>query len=199
MAHAAAVLDWLAANPGVRTVFLVSRWAIYASGQPDARGGAEPLLVRDAESVALSPAENGRVFTRAFGRTMRRLAAAGVEVVFVEQVPEAPWPVPAAAARNLAFGLGRELRPATAGHLARRDLVARLAEAAPGPRPARVLRPWEPLCGPEWCEVLDGGGVPAYRDTSHLTRRHAATLAPSFVPVLAAPALHLSASPPARD
>jgi peptidoglycan/LPS O-acetylase OafA/YrhL len=198
VANAAAVLDYLAGNAGIRTVFLASRWALYASGQPDARGGAEPLFIRDGETRAVSAEENRRVFTRAFARTMRRLAATGVEVVFVEQVPEAPEAVPAGAARNLAFGLGRELRAPRAGHVARCDLVAALIAAATGPQPARVLRPWEPLCGTAWCEVTPGG-VPAFRDTSHLTRRYAAALAPVFAPALAPPALHSGTSTAGTD
>lgn len=180
----ARALAYLAAHPEIRLVLLVARWGLYATALPGTPGDGEPLLIRDELTQAPSVAENMAVFRRGWEATRRELAALGVAVAFVEQVPEALANVPATAARSALAGGGPELRTATPAHRVRRDLVAGLLATAP---PEYLLQPWQALCDERQCNVLrDGQSL--YRDSNHLTRRAAVDLAGVFEPLLRVPA-----------
>ncbi len=180
--HVLSVLD---KNPQIRTVYLVSRWAVYAQGlrfrhAPTAR----QTLVIDAESPAPALDENPRAFARALDRTIAELRRRGLKVVVIEQVPDVGYHVSTAMVMTRRTRRELELRPSRAEY----DAFQGSTDALFAPRIARgeisVVSLADLLCDAAMCRVTTRDGLPAYWDDNHLSRRGARELAPELAEVL---------------
>ncbi len=185
--HAEAVLAYLAEQPQIRRVLLASRWGLYVSGQSLSQPAGKPLLIRDADSQALSLAENERVFQRALERSLDALAALQRQVIVVAQVPESAYRLPEVAARVALSGSSKDLRARLADHRAQQASVALAFARWSALGRLRVADPAEALCEAEFCLAFDDDGIPVYRDSNHLTATHARRLAPWLASWLQSP------------
>lgn len=179
------VLSVLDAHPGIDTVYLVGRWAIYAQGRRFMKSASiEPTLVVDGESPGPSLGENPRAFARALDRTVAELRGRGLKVVVLHQVPDAGYHVSIASVMAARMQRDIDLRPTRAEHQEfqrpTRDILA--ARAARGDIALVPLD--ELLCDTEMCRVMTRDGLPAYWDDNHLSRRGARELAPALAELL---------------
>ncbi|RCW81068.1 acyltransferase family protein [Paracoccus lutimaris] len=180
--HVLSVLD---EHPDIRTVYLVSRWSIYAQGKrfkhsPTAR----QTLIVDAESSGASLAENPRVFARALDRTIAELRRRGLKVVVLNQVPDIGYHVSIATVMAGRLQRDIDLRTSRAEY----DDFYRSTAAILAPHAKRdeiTLVPLEDLlCDQTMCRITTQEGLPAYWDDNHLSRRGARELAPGLADLL---------------
>ncbi|WP_347268292.1 acyltransferase family protein [Paracoccus sp. (in: a-proteobacteria)] len=179
------VLSILDSNPGIRTVYLVSRWSVYAQGvrfqhAPTARQS----LVIDAQSPAPSLEENPRAFRRALARTLAEFSRRGLKVVVVNQVPDVGYHVSIAMVMTARTHRDLDLRTRREEY----EDFQRSTAAIFAPHAARgeiELLPLEDLlCDASLCRVTTRDGLPAYWDDNHLSRRGSLELAPGLAALL---------------
>ena len=179
------VLTILDQNPEIRTVYLVSRWSIYAQGtrfehSPTARR----TTVVDAESPGASLAENPRAFARAFERTIAEFRRRGLQVVVLNQIPDIGYHVSIASVMAARLDRDIDLRTSRAEYEAFQHSTAGIIR----PYAARgeiALVPLEDLfCNAEICRITTRDGLPAYWDDNHVSRRGALELAPDLAELL---------------
>ena len=179
------VLSILDENPQIRTVYLVSRWSVYAQGtrfehSPTAR----QTLVVDAESPGASQAENQSAFARALDRTIAELRRRGLKVVVLNQIPDIGYHVSIASV--MAGRLDREIDLRTTR--AEYEAFQRSTADILGPHAARgeiALVPLQDLfCDDKVCRITTQDGLPAYWDDNHISRRGALELAPALADLL---------------
>ncbi|GCL66254.1 acyltransferase family protein [Pseudaquabacterium pictum] len=182
---AEAFFRYLADHPHVRQVVLVARWAVYAMGHRFRQEPGPAVFIGDGFDAAPSTAGNRPVFERGLVRSLDRLAALGVQVTVVAQVPETEHLVPLALARAVALQRTVDLAPAQQDYQARQAVVEALFQQHLPPRQVAVLRPASVLCPADRCAVVIDG-APVYRDTNHLTRSGALALTSVFQPLFTA-------------
>lgn len=173
----ARIWDLLEADPGLQTVVLGGRWPYHLLGTTPESGGAYADFFVDDETVTPGPEENLRVFARALGRTLDRLAALGREVVIIGAVPEPGFDVPHTVALAWYNGI-RVPAGIPRSEVARRagfadEILARIAAGRPG---VRVLSIWQDFCDAQSCRI-DREGLPIYHDDSHLSHAGAVSVA----------------------
>lgn len=170
----AQVLEFIAQEPGVQTVILSARWALYAhdAGSTD----ADVFLIDDLSNV-LSSENSQRVLRTRLQQTVAALRDAGKRVVIIGVTPEPGYNVPDCLARGAAFGQAA-CKVITRGDAARRaefvDDVLRALGAQPG---VDVFFPADEMCDAAICPV-EREGVPVYFDGTHITAATARSLAP---------------------
>ena len=181
----ATVLDRARAS-GVTDVVLAGRWNNYVGGVP--RYGSEmsspQLHLSNGRQTSYSLELDRQLVVAGLRQTVARIAAAGMRVWIVEEVPYAGAPVIDLLARALINGLpldtagsfSTELHERRAGGM--RALLGELkTEHAFG-----VLDLSKGLCDGSLCRVV-GNGVALYRDHNHLTVFAARGLAGIVTPV----------------
>lgn len=168
-------------NPEVRTVLLAARWAMYAEGtRPEDRGAP---TVRIAPG---GPGGNAQALGEGLEATAAWLAKHARDLVFVAQVPEIPWDVPAALERSQAEGREPPDPPSRRAYLARQGKVTRAVQDVSRRHPLRVIDPASLLCKEGICRVAREG-QPLYLDSNHLGSHGNRYVADAFRDVLAAP------------
>jgi peptidoglycan/LPS O-acetylase OafA/YrhL len=179
------VLPTLDEHPDIRTVYLVSRWSIYAQGtrfehSPTAR----QTLVVDAESPGASLDENPRAFARALNRTIAELQRRGLKVVVLNQIPDIGYHVSIASVMAARLDRDIDLRTSRAEYEAFQRSTAEIL----GPHTAQgkiALVPLQDLfCDDKTCRITTQDGLPAYWDDNHVSRRGAVELAPVLAEML---------------
>lgn len=157
-----------------------------------------PFIRPDSRGVWIRQARHDPRFTQAEARaalekTVTDLAALGVEVYFVEDIPFILAAVPDRLAKARVIGAPTRADIPTKEYRRQLSAAASLARGLEARGLVRVVRPGEILCGPRTCGAVAGGEL-LYRDGGHLNRQGALRVAPVFEPVLAA-----AASAPARS
>lgn len=152
---AEAAIAQAAASPTIRTVFLASIWRqAYGDGTLIADG-------RRIEGAAIAPAFEDALIT-----AVRRLRAAGKDVILIDPLYAAPHDVPHTLARNLAFGTDWPVDISLAQHL--RDFAPLLASfervEAEGAKRISFL---VDLCSPQICPGTHEG-TPLFADGNHI-------------------------------
>ena len=180
--HVLSVLD---THPDIRTVYLVSRWSVYAQGirfqhSPTAR----MTMVIDAESPGPDLAENPRAFGRALERTIVELRRRGLKVVVVTQVPDIGYHVSIATVMNARLGRVLDLRTSRAEHDAHQASSHEMFQPFVAKGDITLARLDELLCDDQMCQITTQDGLPAYWDDNHLSRRGARELAPGLAELL---------------
>jgi peptidoglycan/LPS O-acetylase OafA/YrhL len=174
-----ALLDRLVRDDSVDSVLLAARYEFYLKG---------------------SNAADAAAFEAGLAQSIRRLRAAGKQVLVLDPVPTYHYPVPAALALRWRRGEALEAQGQTPQQYEERQqaglaLVERVV-AATGAKRVSLL---EPLCAGERCRVLDGD-KPLYFDDNHLSLHGAALVAPVVLRALspdASPAHAGAATAPA--
>jgi len=161
-------LDYLDEHPEIHTIFLASRWSIYAMGRRFKGEKGHIVYIMDGESMEISLNENKRVFARAFERTLKRLANSDKKIVFVAQVPETEWDIPSAMAKAKLFDITVNFQPSRRDYLLRNDFFYRLIDQYRNIFAFNVIRPDTEMCNSTSCPV-ERNGVPIYVDSSHIT------------------------------
>lgn len=192
---AEAFMAFLKQNPQLKQVIVASRWALYAMGVRFLSEPGTTVFITDSETLRPSIEANRPVFERGLVRTIDRLAGMGRDVAFVSQVPEAEYRIPLAMARAQHLHRDVSFAPSLASYRTRQavvdDLFARhLTPLAEGASPAArisIVRPENMLCDAGICAVT-AGGLPIYRDSTHLTRTQALAMSGLFEPLMAASA-----------
>lgn len=176
----AVVIDQIAADPALQTIYLAGYWRLPLMGQSydDAR-----FLIRDSASTETSPEENRRVFRRGLARTTAALD--GRRVVLVEDVPEVGAQFGKALANHFVRRHWLDIdQPATLGFTRRRDdaypraFEALLAASFPE---LEVLRLQDRLCARTTCPLMLDGAL-LYHDGDHLSEAGSLHLASLFRP-----------------
>ncbi|UFM67198.1 acyltransferase (plasmid) [Paracoccus sp. MA] len=179
------VLSLLDERPDIRTVYLVSRWSVYAQGMrfkhaPTARQS----LIVDPESPGPSLPENPRAFRRALDRTIAEFRRRGLEIVVVNQVPDVGYHVSIATVMTARTHRKLDLRTSREEYQAFQHST-RAIFAPYAARKDIALLPLEQLfCEGAMCRITTRDGLPAYWDDNHLSRRGALELAPALAELL---------------
>jgi hypothetical protein len=180
--HVLSVLD---KHPDIQTIYLVSRWSIYAQGvrfkhSPTAR----QTFVIDAESPRPELAENPRAFQRSVARTIAEFQRRKLKIVVVDQVPDIGYHVSYATVMTARTHRDLDLRTSREDY----DAFQRSNRDVFAPYAARgeiSLLPLESLfCDKQVCRVTTQKGLPAYWDDNHLSRRGSLELAPALAGML---------------
>ncbi|QPF76338.1 acyltransferase [Roseateles sp. DAIF2] len=180
-----AFIRYLADHPELKRVILVSRWAVYATGERFRREPGHELPITDDQATTSSLQANLQVFERGLARSLDQLAALKREVVLVTQVPEAEYRIPAAMARARHLGRQPELAPLRDDYRERQAPVEQAFERQRDRhRDLVFIRPEQVLCVQERC-TISVDGLPIYRDSNHLSASRARALAPLFDPLFA--------------
>jgi peptidoglycan/LPS O-acetylase OafA/YrhL len=179
---------YLEQHPNLKTVIMAGRWAQNYHSTRYKREPGGPFFIQDAESLALSEKENGRVFKRGFRRALAFVHGLGRRIVIIAQVPETTWNMPEAAARQELEGRDLGLETQLKDYTARQAEVTKLFAESAKEYPITFVHPEKTLCGKKGpCRVFDDKGMPAYKDNNHLKASFAATLWPIFTPVFSQP------------
>lgn len=166
------IINWLEkGNHEIKTVVLMARWAIAATGQrlpgePGPDMALVPLnspLPTKAQAVKMAPT----LLAKGLEKTLRRLKAAGLNVIIVGSVPEMTWNVP----RTLVLSAWQGKEPpatptyaqVTVRHAAADNVIKQLAEKYG----AKYILLTPLLCKPNCKTVVDGHSL--YVDDNHLT------------------------------
>ncbi|MEP1469793.1 MAG: acyltransferase family protein [Halieaceae bacterium] len=180
----AAVLDYVAARPELKTVILVSRWALVSRGTRYKEESGDPVVLLDTLADQPSTESNEELFERGLRRTVTALQGLGKHVVIVEMVPEVGYEVPSA--YLIAELTGRKVdtlvAPTSLEYRQRNDAASKLFAELGRDAGVDVIRPSLTLCDEELCAVV-ARGVPLYRDSNHLSTFGARYLAPLLDPV----------------
>ena len=173
-----AVERLLEQNREIRTVFLVARWAMYTEGSrtEDATGAAVLIAPGRVE-------ENALAFQKGLEQTLGALAGGGREVVFVTQVPEIGWDVPAIVARSRAFGRRPPEPPSLEAYRARQRTVTDIVRDISQRYPLRLVDVSRPLCPHSTC-LIERGGQFLYLDSNHLSAHGNEFVANAFAGVM---------------
>lgn len=175
-------MTYLADNPQIEYIILVSRWAVYAMGVRFQKEPGPTVFITDADTRFPSLATNQQVFERGLERTLTQLAALGRNVALVTQVPEVEFRVPLAMARALHLNHDLELAPRYSEYRRRQDFVEGVFERMRSSHRFLLVRTEPALCGAERCRVIEGR-MPLYRDSNHLTASQALSMMPVFEPM----------------
>ena len=173
-----AVERLLEQNREIRTVFLVARWAMYTEGSrtEDATGATVLIAPGKVE-------ENALAFQKGLEQTLSALAGGGREVVFVTQVPEIGWDVPAIVARSRAFGRRPPEPPSLEAYRARQKTVTDIVRDISQRYPLRLVDVSRPLCPHSTC-LIERGGQFLYLDSNHLSAHGNEFVANAFAGVM---------------
>ncbi len=162
---------------GVRRAILAGAWIQYLDDKVLRLGGGEAKAAASSEEA----------LRRGLQQTIRRLHAAGIDVVIVGPVPEIGWNVPAVLAAREWRGKPPPDGPRLADFTAhQRRIMSILSELERDG--AAVLYPHERLCQSTCIVHLDGQVL--YSDTEHLTTAGADLLRPMLAVQLSRAAAH---------
>ncbi len=176
------VLDYLESSPGLSTVILVARWAMYANGTGmNESDNQQVVLVADGLE-----GDNRELFSIGLRRMVDRLTGLGKDIVIVSQVPEIPFNVPRAIGRARIEGDPDPRGPHLSSYFARNgDVLAVISDIEDRLPGVRVIHPFLELCATGRC-MIQSDGKSIYYDHHHLTVGAARSLANLFRPELAA-------------
>ncbi len=169
--------SYAARHPEIKTVMLVSRWALYAEGTRVGSDAGTSVYLADVESREKSYAENFRVFQRGMERTVRRLQAVRKQVVIFADVPEVSSLPPESLAKARWFHRTSDIRPKVADYIAREKPVEDVFRGLEQRHQVGVIYPSDLLCGTRYCAV-EADGRSLYLDADHLSQAGTSKIAP---------------------
>jgi hypothetical protein len=157
------------------------KWRERMLGQLESQGGPTTVVVAgEAKTTALGRdgqelrgAANARAMQHGYVATLRRIRAAGDQVVLVEDTPEAPFDVAECVAGNPGDPSACDFPQP---HRPDREFEVRAVKQVPG---ARLIDLDSAICRHGTCRAAVGN-VLVYRDDAHITADFSRTLAPRF-------------------
>lgn len=170
-------LRFLDLNPELRTVYLVSRWARYASEvRFKHQTGTPSIHLSDTEDPDFTPVGNAPVFARALKRTIEAFEARGIKVVVLTQVPDIAFQTSVAMGMSRHLGRNIDLRTSRAEY--EDHIRSTTAQFAPyvAARRITLLPLGELMCDGPMCRIATSAGLPAYWDSNHLSKAGAQDL-----------------------
>ncbi|MFI5314477.1 MAG: acyltransferase family protein [Myxococcota bacterium] len=175
------VFEALRADPGLRDVVMIGRWALYFEGQ-----GYKQERIRPPFQLTGRDGTQEKQIGAMVERTAAQIADLGRSAWIVGPVPEVGVEVASVLARARMRGRDVEISVTRAEYLERqRAVLARFERMRSLPR-VHVLLPHERLCGDTSCDVVRGGSA-LYWDDDHLSREGASVVAPILEPIFTAP------------
>lgn len=170
----AAVMDEIRLRPELRTIILVSRWALWQTNL-DPFEGPRPDDHRQFDDPAL-PGEPGEQGVVAFGlvQLVDALRAMNREVVIVATAPEFPFDVSAAVLAHARFGRPMPPGPDIEDYAERNAGVMAVLAELDALEGVRIVPLADFLCRPECLAAFNGR--PIYRDDDHFSYYAARTL-----------------------
>lgn len=163
-----------------------AEWRERMLKQLESQGGPTTVVVAgEAKTTALGSggrelrgAANARALQHGYVATLRRIRAAGDQVVLVEDTPEAPFDVAECVAANPGDPSACDFPQP---HRPDREFEVRAVKQVPG---ARLIDLDSAICRHGTCHAAVGD-VLVYRDDAHITADFSRTLAPRFEKTLA--------------
>jgi len=188
--HNARAMNFLTTASNIKTVIIVSRYAVNLYGGTFDFGPAEedrertPLLA-DAEGNALSVRDAEATFAKAMRATVDQLEAAGKTVVLVYPIPETGYDIPKTLATiALEGGDPKRFDRDETYYLHRQRFVFGVLDAVGNPARTMRVYPDKLICSNGRCAVsLNDESL--YRDDDHLSLAGGRLLEPLFDPVFA--------------
>jgi hypothetical protein len=177
------VIGLVRGDPALRTVLIASRWTLTADGRRYGSEGGNAAFVRDAQSRAVSIAENRAVFRRGLERTLSALRDAGRRVAVVGPIPEVGFDVPTTLARNRWFDRASRIEPTRTEFLERQRVVIDTLIDLQRQFGFELIEPHDVLCDALQCRIASANRV-FYSDDNHLSITGAHLLRPLFEPIL---------------
>jgi len=174
--------EGLAADTAISDVILVAEWANYTKGYRWNDAGMAHYS--DAASTELSAAENVRVFSRGFERTVQALTAAGKNVVVVKSVPEYEADLPKYLSKLMAFRKTVDLGDKAidqAAYLERNREVEAVFHRKRWADRVSFVDPAQIFCRTGTCRYMDDAHHIFYVDGNHLSDRGARLLVDQIV------------------
>lgn len=158
-------LEQIAKLDSIKVVILSAEWANYTEGF---RYGSRPVAYQDAESTEVSVKNNPDVFARGLRRTVDFLKAHKKTVVVIGPIPEHPFDVKVAMARNFLLNRTDALRPVSLGEYRKRNSSAILALNAIHSE-IILVDTSKLFCSEQLnaCKIVDENGLPLYSDGNH--------------------------------
>lgn len=181
--HNDLTIDYLAKNPNLKDIYLVSRWSIYALGEPFGKRQGKNVYIKDLLSKSKSLAENKLVFERNLTKTLSALNQVGRNIFIVTQIPETEFDIPITSARAIWLNKTVDLRPTSAAYIARQAFVSKQFQKAQNEFDITIIPIEKAACPFEFC-IVEKGGLPVYRDDNHITIDYAKSLGPFLAPFL---------------
>ncbi len=161
-------------DQNIRLVFLVARWPREVLG---AQNGAEGPFYDPTVPYATMD-RSGQV-TVALDSTVGALAALGIRVVLVMDVPEPGYDVPLSLARAGLRERAPQLNPTRVSVEARQKLARQILQQVAIKWGAHLVDPTPAFCDKDFCHV-EVGGVSRYTDADHITRSAALNITHLF-------------------
>jgi peptidoglycan/LPS O-acetylase OafA/YrhL len=188
--YAGKALDFARQNAAVEKVVIVANWTARFSSEDGAAGSREPTKIRFKYG-----GENSSMMLDLLRAYIADFRQAGKKVYLVLSIPTGNELAKRyALERNLTdfpamihgqnsggkSGVNREILAQRNGELeAELERIGKEAGAT-------LIKPWDYLCSPDWCDASDANGLPIYGDAYHLTgqfvRDHVAYLDETVMP-----------------
>ncbi|MDQ2093152.1 acyltransferase [Rhodobacteraceae bacterium 10Alg 79] len=183
----ARIRDGLKTLPQAHTLFLVARWAYYASGHGIGAGADNTIQLKGYDAPT-----NAEALSRALNASLPEMAQQFSRIFVFRQPPEFPDYDSREMARLLAHH--------RIEHPGERTTIARDTALTRDTRPLftpyttsgqiTLIDPWPEICTNDTCSVIPPDAPSAqgwYFDSNHLTNTAARALAPLFAPLFEAP------------
>lgn len=187
LATNAAVRRTLEAQPAIKTVIMVARWARYVDGTEIAPAPTPPPLLVDDQQAAASASSNKEVFERALRRSLDRMRSDGRHIVVLESVPEIAVSVPDALAQLAVLGRAvDEIAPGIELYRQRQAGTHAIFARAATDYPMFATVPVsDALCPQARCRV-EMEGLSLYYDDNHLSAHGVSLIEPKLRAMLEA-------------
>ena len=178
-------MDYVLGNDAIKTVILISRYAVYVEGWTDELGpaerGSQPSpYITDAGATVSDHEGRRQLFKAQLQTTVGKLLGAGKRVVLVYPVPEVGYDVPTTLARVAMARrpLDSFTRPFRLYEKRQAFIFQALDGLGQSDGLVRIY-PHERLCDATRC-IVSADGKPLYRDDDHLSLAGADYVAPLF-------------------
>jgi peptidoglycan/LPS O-acetylase OafA/YrhL len=192
------VLDYVVRRPELRTIFLASRWGMFASGR-SYKSEKNNSVILSASWQPTSGHDNATLFAAGFETTLRTIRELGRTIVLVGPIPEVGYDVPEAlfVAARTGRNVNEIIGPTRREYEERDRPVLEKFKALSGTDGIEVVDVEAWMCE-EHCKVADAGRA-LYRDDNHLSTYGSQYLSPLFDKVLAHPELVAGRTEPAGE
>lgn len=179
-----AIINYIQSRPNLKTVILVSRWALSAEGTRYKTEEGKSVILVNALTGSTQTDTNETLFKLGLEQTVNKLLEMGRKVVIVTQVPEIGYDVPSAfsIAQRTGRDLNKIIAPSLGEYLDRNLIVASAVESLAAKGNVQIVYPPQALCTGGNCLVVSEGH-PLYRDDDHLSTFGARYISYLFDPI----------------
>ncbi len=177
-------LEYLASNPNIKDLMLISRWSIYANSTLFKTPQGRNVFIKDKHSKSRSIKENQLVFDRSVSRTMKALQKLNVNVYVLAQIPDSQWSAKEIAlAQMIHHGLDLSIR--IDDYIEKQRFVNEVFLNHQTKYGFQIIFPADVMCNKKTCQLIDPEGVSIYRDHAHITSSHGVLINQIFDPFFA--------------